>query len=31
MPADHVSELADRAYKKVAAGTGDAIVVIFPG
>lgn len=30
MPADFVSELAERAFKKIAAGTGDAIVVILP-
>ena len=30
MPADFVSELAERAFKKSAAGTGDAIVVILP-
>ena len=29
MPADFVSELAERAFKKIAAGTGDEIVLVL--
>jgi hypothetical protein len=31
MPADYVSELAEQAFKKIAAGTGEEIVGILPG
>ena len=30
MPADYVNELAERAFKKIAAGSGDQIVLVLP-
>ena len=30
MPADYVNELAERAFKKIAAGTGDEIARVLP-